>query len=60
MDIQMITIEECKKTLLNSGKSYSTKELEKILEFLKDLADISLNEHTKNDGKSNNVHPRIN
>lgn len=55
----MITIEECKRILSQSGGSYSEQELEAILALLRDLAEISLNEYRKEHGKSNIICPGI-
>jgi hypothetical protein len=55
----MITIEECRKILSQNGGNYSAQELETILAFLRDLADISLNEYRKRYGKSDIICPGI-
>jgi hypothetical protein len=52
----MITIEECRKTLSQEAESYSPQELENILEFLKILSDISLNQYRRSHGESNFIH----
>ena len=52
----MITIEECEKTLTQTGKYYSKQEMQKILEFLKNFSNIALKEYQRQNGKSNSLH----
>lgn len=52
----MITIEECEKTLTQTGKYYSKQDMEKILEFLKDFSNIALKEFQRQNGKGNTLH----
>jgi hypothetical protein len=56
----MITIEDCRKTLNQNGQNYTTQELEKILEFLKNLSEFSLNQYRNSYGKGSNLHPCFN
>jgi hypothetical protein len=56
----MITIEDCRKTLNQNGPNYTTQELEKILEFLKNLSEFSLNQYKNRHGKGSNLHPGFN
>jgi hypothetical protein len=52
----MITQNECIKILTKNGIHYNEKDCEKILDFLKNLADIALKEYHRKNGKSDNIH----
>jgi hypothetical protein len=56
----MITRKECLKILTKNGASYNEQESEKILDFLKNFADIALKEYYRKDGKSDFVHQGLN
>jgi hypothetical protein len=56
----MITSKECLKILTKNGASYNEQESEKILDFLKNFADIALKEYYRKDGKSDFVHKGLN
>jgi hypothetical protein len=55
----MITIEECKRILNNCEKEYDDEEIEKILVFLNELADIALQQYSSNNGKSYFIYSSI-
>ncbi len=52
----MITLEECRKTLSKNGESYTEEQLKKILDFLKNLGDIALNQYRNSHGESSIIH----
>jgi hypothetical protein len=55
----MITHKECFEFLKKFGKNYSEKDCEKILDILKNFADIAVNEYFLKNGKSDNIYPGI-
>ncbi len=56
----MISHKECLKILTKYGTRYNEQESEKILDFLKNLAEIALKEYYKKNGKSDIVHKSLN
>jgi len=54
---QVIKLEECKKIFDQFNENYSEVELEFILQFLNDLADIALSEYNTSYEKGNSIYP---
>lgn len=56
----MISHGECLKILAKYGTRYKDQEIDAILGFLKNLADIALNDYYMKNGKGDSLHQGFN